>query len=185
MSKTNSSAFQNEKARMDADKQFTVANLSELQNKSVNNVGASVFNQGDVIDCASIEVSDVRAQKFSEDGDPTYLVLVEGRSATGAPFAKRLYFSTLTRQVPEYKKVGDTIAPTGVAKSAGDTAEGAEVFNEMMNAPTVAAQLTLLQGYGKLEVVQVIPVETARYQNGVQLNRLRTAKIPVFKKVAE
>ena len=181
MSKKNSSMFQNEKARMNADKSFAVASVADLNQAPVNNVAASVWNKGDVIDCAGIDDSDLVKQTFATSTNPTFLVLVEGKNAAGGDIAKRLYFSTLTRQIPEYRQNGETVEPTGVAKCAGDFSTGKDVFNAMSSAPTIGEQFNILKSYKTLEVVDIIEVPTARYQNGVQLNRLRTAKIPVFK----
>lgn len=181
MSKKNSSVFQNELKRMNSDAQYKSVALSDLNSAPVNNVNASVWNKGDIIDCSQIDDEDLRKQEFAGSTNPTFLVLVEVKTATGVDTAKKLYFSTLTRQIPEYRQNGDSVEPIGTAKSAGDFAAGQEVFNAMTGAATIGDQFALLKSYKKLEVVDVIEVPTARYQNGVQLNRLRTAKLPIFK----
>lgn len=181
MSKVNSTVFAVEKARIAASvAQFGTVNLTDLTNAAVNNVGASVFNIGDVINCEAIEASDVVKQKFPGSDNVAYFVLVEGTNAVGVPFAKRLYFSTLTRSIPKYQMDGEKVVPAGTAVSAADFTAGKAVYDEMMACPNLAKQLETLMSYKTLKVEHIEEVKTARYQNGVQLNTLRTAKLPIF-----
>lgn len=182
MAATNNPALEIELRRAASDKSINPATAAALDKKPVNNVAAAVWNKGDEILVDTIVPENLKIQVFGSGADASEapFCVVGVKDAKGKTIAKRLYFSSLTRNISKYSQGEGEVIAEGTAVNAGEYKDGEKVYTDMMSCATVGDQFAKLQSYKTLKVVDVVEVETARYQNGVQLPRTRKAKLAIF-----
>lgn len=146
--------------------------LEDFNNHGISNAQDSVYQKGCVITFPDMDEIDefIDMEEFTTNGRTSRAPYVACNSTEGP---KKVYLSQLTRTVMPY------IEKDGKFVQEGEAVHGSgELYNKASQMRTAGDLLKVVAGK-EVEVTNVLPVQTARYTNGV-ITGLRNAQVPVF-----